>query len=92
MPDSVLFWEWSEEELSHYDMFSILLLMVSITVSRESLIYLRSPPLFSLEQSDRVEAGLGEEAVLHCQVSSVSPGITDMFMGVLCIPVLFCLS
>ena len=52
-------------------MFSIVLLMLNIAASRESLVHVRSPPLFSAEQRDRVEAGLGEEAVLQCQVSSV---------------------
>ena len=50
-------------------MFNIVIVLtLTVTVSLESLIYLRSPPLFSAQQRDRVEAGLGEEAVLQCQV------------------------
>ena len=59
-------------------MFSIVLLMLNIAASRESLVYVSSPPLFSAEQTDRVEAGLGEEAVLQCQVRD-----GDVFMRVL---------
>ena len=66
---SVLCCRWWREELSHYDMFNIVIVLtLTVTVSLESLIYLRSPPLFSAQQRDRVEAGLGEEAVLQCQV------------------------
>ena len=77
-----MFWEGSQEELSHYDMFSTVLLMLTIATSWESLVYLRSPPLFSAEQTHRVEAGLGEEAVLQCEVSFALPGDVDVFMRV----------
>ena len=77
-----MFCECWEEELSHYDMFSTVLPMLTIATSWASLVYLRSPPLFSAEQTDRVEAGLGEEAVLHCQVSFALAGDVDVFMRV----------
>ena len=53
-------------------MFNTVLLLLSITVSplsQASLSYLTQRPMFSSQHSERVFAGAGGEAVLHCQVS-----------------------
>ena len=57
-------------------MFSIVLLLVSITPAQTSLTFTPRHPIFSSHHSERVTAGAGGEAVLHCQVSCA-----DSFMS-----------
>ena len=56
---------------AHYDMFSIVLLLLSISLSpsQTSLNFTPKHPVFSTQHSDQVFAGAGGEAVLNCQVS-----------------------
>ena len=56
-------------------MVNTVLLLLSLTISQSlpaSLTYLTKHPMFSSQHSERVFAGAGGEAVLHCQVSSPS--------------------
>ena len=71
-------------------MFSIVLLLLSIVLppSQPALTFTAKHPIFSSHHSDRVFAGAGGEAVLHCQVSQSSSSVllTALYPPVLLSP------